>query len=280
MEEGQFDGDEVVPFDAIAPGLAGLRIVFTNVYAITGPAGWVLVDGGLKGSACRIRRWAADRFDDVPPIAVVLTHGHFDHLGALPELLKTWKVPVYAHSREMPYLNGRLAYPPPDPTVGGGLMARMSVLYPVGPFDLRGHERVLPADGTVPDLPGWAWIDTRGHTPGHVSLFRASDRTLIVGDAFCTVRAECFLAVATQAPELHGPPAYFTTDWDAAAVSVRRLAALEPACLAPGHGQPVSGPTMLRALQTIAADFDQLSRPAEGRYVDAAPAESLPGDQG
>jgi glyoxylase-like metal-dependent hydrolase (beta-lactamase superfamily II) len=158
-------------------------------------------------------------------------------------------------------------------------MARMSMVYPTGPFDLRGYERALPADGTVPRLPGWTWIDMPGHTPGHISLFRSSDRTLIVGDAFCTVRAESFLAVATQAPELHGPPAYFTTDWDAAAASVRRLAALEPNCVAPGHGQPASGPTMMRALKTIADDFALLARPREGRYVDTESAHGVPGSQ-
>ncbi|MBL8211902.1 MAG: hypothetical protein JNK87_14385 [Bryobacterales bacterium] len=35
---------------------------------------------------------------------------------------------------------------------------------------------------------------------------RPDDSTLIVGDAFCTTKQEAFLAVATQKPELYGPP--------------------------------------------------------------------------
>jgi glyoxylase-like metal-dependent hydrolase (beta-lactamase superfamily II) len=128
--------------------------------------------------------------------------------------------------------------------------------------------RVLPHDGSVPHLPGWRWVHTPGHTAGHVSLVRDLDRTLIVGDAFCTTKQESFFAaLATQRPELHGPPAYFTTDWDEARASVARLASLEPAFIAPGHGQPMAGERVSRALLELSATFDQVARPAQGRYV-------------
>src|SRR5262249_21501064 len=76
--------------------------------------------------------------------------------------------------------------------------------------------RPLPADGSVPGMPGWRWLHTPGHTAGHVSLFRDEDRVLIAGDAFTTVAQESFLAVLTQARHVHRPPAYFPTDWSAA----------------------------------------------------------------
>ncbi|BFH14613.1 hypothetical protein J6TS7_46980 [Paenibacillus dendritiformis] len=81
----------------------------------------------------------------------------------------------------------------------------------------------LPDDGRVPHLPDWRVIPTPGHTPGHVSLYRESDRTLIAGDAFITVKQESALHVIGQAKEIHGPPAYFTPDWDEAWRSVKRL---------------------------------------------------------
>ncbi|MDY0395290.1 MBL fold metallo-hydrolase [Virgibacillus halophilus] len=37
----------------------------------------------------------------------MLTHGHFDHVGGLVDLVKEWEVPVYAHSLEFPYLTGK-----------------------------------------------------------------------------------------------------------------------------------------------------------------------------
>jgi glyoxylase-like metal-dependent hydrolase (beta-lactamase superfamily II) len=253
--------DEIIPLDDIAPGVRGLRILFVNVFAIGDLAGWVLVDAGLPGSAGRIQSWARHHFGVAPPRAIVLTHAHFDHVGALPGLLEQWDVPVYAHSLELPYVRGEMSYPPPDPTVGGGLMARMSVLYPRGPIDLQQRARPLAEDGVLVDLPEWRFLHTPGHTVGHVSLFRPRDRALIVGDAFCSTRAESFFSSLTQRPELHGPPAYFTTDWPAAHASVRTLASLLPAVVAPGHGRPIAGEVMTRSLRDLAVRFDELAHP-------------------
>src|SRR5690349_6211290 len=75
----------------------------------------------------RIRNWTEEHFGmGGRPSAIVLTHGHFDHTGALEDLTREWDVPVYAHQFEMPYVTGRSNYPAPDPTVGGGLMALMA----------------------------------------------------------------------------------------------------------------------------------------------------------
>jgi glyoxylase-like metal-dependent hydrolase (beta-lactamase superfamily II) len=69
---------------------------------------WVLVDAGLPGSAGTIRRHAAEIFgSEARPAAIILTHGHFDHVGALLTLATEWDVPVYAHPLELPYLTGR-----------------------------------------------------------------------------------------------------------------------------------------------------------------------------
>ena len=258
--------------DAVVDDLAYLRTGIVNLYLFGrrgAPAeSWVLVDAGMPGSAARIIR-AAEEWtgSGAAPSAIILTHGHFDHVGALEGLLARWDVPVYAHRLELPYLTGRSAYPPPDPTVGGGAMAALARFYPRGPIDLGGRVETLPEDGTVPGMPGWRWIHTPGHTPGHVSLFRDSDRTLLAGDAIVTTKQESATAVLTQRPELHGPPTYYTQDWESARRSVERLAALEPRQVATGHGPPLQGTEMLANLHELARNFDRLAVPARGRYV-------------
>ena len=257
--------------------LARLRIGFVNVYLVGAPDGrgageaspWVLVDAGLSFGAAHILEVAGARYGrDARPAAIVLTHGHFDHVGALEALVGVWDVPVYAHPLELPYLTGRADYPPPDPTVGGGAMARMSLLYPKGPFDFGDRVRALPDDGTIPGMPGWRWLHTPGHAPGHVSLFRVADRALIAGDAVVTTRQESAYAALTQKEELNGPPAYFTIDWDAAERSVELLASLKPTLLATGHGPLMRGDHVPQALAELARDFDRRVRPTRGRYVD------------
>ena len=254
----------------VAGGVHGLRIAFVNVFfiGVPGADNWVLVDAGLHGSAGRIMR-AAERLygKGARPRAIVLTHGHFDHIGALHQLLEHWDVPVYAHDLEMPYLTGRSAYPPPDPTVGGGAMAEMARLYPAGPFDFSAHLNPLPADGALPGAPGWRWFETPGHSPGHVSLFRSSDRTLIAGDAVVTTKQESAISALLQRPELHGPPMYFTPDWQSARESLARISALEPETLAAGHGRPMHGAEMRADLRRLADNFEQLAVPEHGRYV-------------
>jgi glyoxylase-like metal-dependent hydrolase (beta-lactamase superfamily II) len=268
MESIELPEYEAVALDNIAPDVAGMRILFVNVYGIRTPdAGWTLIDTGLYLSSSKIKKWAESQFGEARPRAIVLTHGHFDHTGTVEDLAKEWDVPVYAHSQELRFLTGDVKYPPPDPTVGGGLMAVMSPLYPRTSANLAGRVMALPADGSVPTLPGWRWIHTPGHAPGHVSLFREADRLLIVGDAFCTTDNNSLLAVARQKPELSGPPAYYTPDWDAASESVQKLAELQPRTVAPGHGLPMSGDQLASQLQQFAQRFDQIARPEHGKYV-------------
>ncbi len=233
------------------------------------PRDWVLVDAGMPGCKNDIIKAAEQRFGaDCAPSHIVLTHGHFDHVGSLDALLEHWDVPVYAHALELPFLTGRESYPPPDPGAASGVLAKLSRLFPTKPVNLGGRVQPLPQDGEVPGMPGWRAVHTPGHTPGHVSFFRDQDKTLIVGDAFVTVRQESLYKVYTQKCEISGPPNYFTPDWTAAKASVERLNELRPDLAITGHGLAVQGDTLATGLDELARNFDALAVPDHGRYVD------------
>jgi glyoxylase-like metal-dependent hydrolase (beta-lactamase superfamily II) len=240
----------------IAQDLAYLRLSIVNVVFLGDPVkanDWVLIDTGLPTSRNAIVKAAEHRFGrDARPSSIIMTHGHFDHAGSLEALARHWDVPVYAHPLEFPYLNGQSSYLPADAFVGGGAMALLSPLFPRSPVNVGPWLKMLPADQSVPEMPEWKWLHTPGHAPGHVSLWRESDRTLIAGDAIVTTGQESIYEALTQKPEMHGPPRYLTPDWDEAEQSVRLLAKLEPDLVISGHGRPMKGEHMRQRLHELA----------------------------
>ncbi len=253
--------------DEVANDLTRMRFLFVNLYLQGTPESWVLIDAGLQGCTDDIVKTAEERFGGTAPQAIVLTHGHFDHVGAFPEIFEHWDVPVYAHRLEMPYLTGEQDYPEPDPTVGKGMMALMSFAYPNKAIDLGNRAQPLPDDGSIPHMPGWRWVHTPGHTVGHVSFFRDEDRLLLAGDAFVTTKQESLYEVMQQKQGVQGPPAYFTPDWIAARASVEKLAALNPAIAATGHGTPMGGAELTHGLEELLTHFDEIAVPDRGKYV-------------
>src|SRR5436305_1933593 len=76
----------------VAPEVSYLLDRIVNVCFIGAPGetnrGWILVDCGLPGSASKIKRAASRLFgEESRPAAIVLTHGHFDHIGEAPRRL-------------------------------------------------------------------------------------------------------------------------------------------------------------------------------------------------
>lgn len=275
----QSEDNHIIPMTSISSGKG--REVAPDVYYYTNQivnlsfigeknaADWVLIDAGMPKSGREIVNVAEKRFGKGnAPKFILLTHGHFDHVGSLIHLLEEWgDVPVYAHPLEFPFLTGMQAYPEPDPTVEGGMLAKVSKLYPIEPIQISPVLNPLPLAGSVPGLPDWKWIDTPGHSPGHVSFFRESDRLLIAGDAFVTVRQDSMYKVLVQKEEVHGPPRYLTTDWPQAEKSVSKLRSLRPQIAITGHGTHMEGDLLEEGLQQLIENFQDLAVPDYGKYV-------------
>ena len=241
-----------------------------NIILIGQPGGdkWVLIDAGMPKSGDEIIKVAEERYGiDNPPSAIILTHGHFDHVGSVVDLILEWNVPVYAHVMEAPFLTGKQAYPEPDTSVEGGLLAKISSYYPNEPIDIQEALKMLPNDGSVPNLPDWEWIHVPGHSPGQIALFRKKDRLLISADAFVTVKQDSMYKVLVQKKEVCGPPVYLTTDWKAAYQSVKHLADLKPNIVIPGHGTAMEGEELRTGLENLIYNWNEVAVPDHGKWV-------------
>ncbi|NML63782.1 MBL fold metallo-hydrolase [Hymenobacter sp. RP-2-7] len=267
----------------VAAGVHQLLIQrFVNVYFVDAgePGQWVLVDTGLPGSEKTIRAQAEKLYGPgAKPEAILLTHGHLDHVGSAAALAQAWGVPVIAHPLELPYITEQAFYPPADPTVGGSL-GFASRFFPREVPSVKDVVEPLPLDSDeVPYLPGWRWLHVPGHAPGQVAFFRAADHTLLGADAFATADHESLPKLLLGIPKISVAGAPFNYNWAQCRESVQKLAALEPRHIGCGHGPALSGLQALVDLQKLASSYPV---PTHGRYhheparTDASGVEHLP----
>jgi glyoxylase-like metal-dependent hydrolase (beta-lactamase superfamily II) len=231
--------------------------VADNVFAFTGTeVNWVivqegteltLVDAGWNGDIQEVERSVRSlgrRPQDLR--AVLLTHAHADHTGALNHLHDNYGVPLYMDAVEVPNALGQTIE-------SGGPIDVAKRLY--RPQVARWASRIIKAGGlrhfTVPgaqafpqlpqqgalDLPGRPVpIATGGHTSGHTSFLLPDLGVLISGDALVTAH-----------PTLNGVgprllPACFTNDQRSAISALSALRELDADMFVPGHGPAWYGP--------------------------------------
>ncbi len=237
----------------IATGVFWMPIAGTNVYFLRSASSWVLIDTAWANRGRLIKRIAASLFGaDTRPVAILLTHLHPDHAGSALELARLWSLSVYVHPDELPPAEVKYPARLMNP-LGRWVIEPLLGLLPKRAHGstLRDVLRALGPSAGVPGLRDWTCIHTPGHTPGHIALFRSSDRVLIAGDAILTLNVNSVWGLLLQTPRVSAPPYISTWNWAAAKASVAALAKLEPNVLACGHGVPMTGPKVADELHSL-----------------------------
>jgi hydroxyacylglutathione hydrolase len=194
-----------------------------NAYLI----GDVIVDAGAKGMGKKV----VDAVSAHETRAHAITHAHGDHIGGSKHVLETLGLPFWVPANDAAAVEA-----------GRQVVAesRFKPLVSLGAkFDALPIDRRLQEGDEL--AAGFTVLDTPGHSPGHVSFWRESDRVLVCADVFFNFN------MLTLQYGLRQPPNAFTVDPELNRASERKLAELEPAVVCFGHGPPLRDPAALKA---------------------------------
>jgi glyoxylase-like metal-dependent hydrolase (beta-lactamase superfamily II) len=205
----------------LAPGVWRLKEVpapTINVYL----AEDVLIDAGRRWD----RRRIFSELDGVEISLLALTHVHPDHQGVAKDVCEARGVPLACHADDVEAMEGRR----PVQEAGASNLVNKLIrkLWEGPPHKV---ERVL-SEGD--EVAGFRVVHAPGHARGEVIFFRERDRVAICGDVIRN------MSYATGLPGVKEPPDVFTYDPAENRRSIRKLAALNPSLILPGHGAAVT----------------------------------------
>jgi glyoxylase-like metal-dependent hydrolase (beta-lactamase superfamily II) len=222
----------------VAPGIHRLGNEVVNFYLVEEAGGLTLVDAGVPGFRDQLETFLRGRGRALSDIeAVVLTHGHMDHVG-VAEVVRAAGATVHIHEADaamardgveqkpegnpLPYLRHRQAWKLLALFARSGALRRPKVAA-VTPF----------TDGQVLDVPGQPLVvHTPGHSNGHVVFHMADRGVLFAGDALCTWNP----LTGRRGPQVM--PGAFAVSIAGELQSLDRIEPLEAGVVLPGHGDP------------------------------------------
>ncbi|WP_037868587.1 MBL fold metallo-hydrolase [Streptomyces sp. SPB074] len=212
----------------IRPGLHVFRFPVGQAYLWDGAdedGALTLVDAGPVGAGERIVEGIRGLgLDPARLERVVLTHAHEDHCGGAAELAAAYGAEVVAHRWEAPFVRHEAPLPPPVLIEEELALWEATRGLPAAPPTRV--DRLVEDGDALPFAGGARITHTPGHTPGSIAVHLPHHGVLFTGDTVA-VTDRVRLGV-------------FHIDREAARASLRRLAALGPGVLCPGHGETVT----------------------------------------
>ena len=219
----------------ITNGVHRLGRGLVNAYLIEENGEVTIIDAGLPGYWRDLPAELAAMGGSLADVrAVVLTHGHSDHIGFAEQARRELKVSVSVHEIDAALARGEV--PNPGKGMGpvriGPLLRFLFLGLRNGAFRTKNPVVVSTfGDGATLDVPGSPRVILLpGHTPGSAALHVPTLGALFAGDAIATVSVASGVTGPMIAP--------FSADRDMAVASLARLEGIEAAWLLPGHGLP------------------------------------------
>jgi hydroxyacylglutathione hydrolase len=165
------------------------------------------------------------RLQGIPLGAHALTHVHPPTQGASARVAQTFGIPIWCGERDA----ARMEHGAPTADQPDRLFNRFQQRVFAGP----GHpvQRRLREGNSVGG--DFEVLEVPGHAPGHIALWRARDKVLLLGDVVTNENVWIGL------PGLREPPRIFTPDPAENRRSALRLAALRPELICFSHGKPL-----------------------------------------
>ncbi len=205
-----------------------------NSYLVDDGGEVTIIDAGMPGLYRELPNELAAMGRSLADVrALVLTHGHADHIGYAERLRQEQQVPVWVDEHDAALARGEV----PNPSKGTGRVRLVPFIGFLWFGLLHGglrrpiiSEVATFGDGATLDVPGSPRVIlVPGHTPGSAALHLAGLGALFVGDAFSTYA----VTTGDRGPRI----APFTADPAQAVESLERLEGLDASLALPGHGE-------------------------------------------